>query len=52
VAEIKRICKEKDCGGKVEPLVKIRENRDRFVTIYHCTKCGRLYSGVAFKQKI
>jgi uncharacterized Zn finger protein len=41
-----------ECGGEMELLVKIRENRDRFVSLFHCTNCGRVYSGVAFKQKI
>jgi hypothetical protein len=40
----KRICKDKDCGGKVELLVKVRDNRNRFVPLYHCLKCKMVYS--------
>ena len=39
----KRICKEKDCGGELEFLVKIKDGSKNIV-FYRCTKCSKVYS--------
>jgi len=37
------------CGGEIELYAKIPINRDRFVPVYHCKRCGHVYSTVASK---
>jgi uncharacterized Zn finger protein len=40
-----------ECGGKID-FVEVKKRGNGSFILFFCTKCGRVYTNEAFKQKI